>query len=42
MDRIDYQHKIIDILDDAVSELSGKEFEILIKSVERDLQEYKD
>lgn len=41
MDRIDYQHKIIDILDDAVSELSAEEFDILIKSVERDLQEYK-
>ena len=41
MDRIDYQNKIIEILDEAVSELPAKEFEIFLKSIERDLEEYK-
>lgn len=41
MDRIDYQNKIIDTLDEAVSELPAEEFEIFLKSIERDLEEYK-
>lgn len=42
MDRIDYQHKIIETLDDAIAELPAEEFERLIRSIERDLEEYKD
>ena len=41
MDRIDYQHKVIETLDEAISELPSEEFERLIRSIERDLEEYK-
>lgn len=41
MDRIDYQHEIIEILDEAVSKLPAKEFEILLKNIEKNLEEYK-
>lgn len=41
MDRIDYQNKIIEILDEAVSKLSVEEFDKLLKRVNEDLEEYK-
>ena len=39
--RIDYQNKIIEILDEAVSKLQAKEFEVFLENLEKDLEEYK-
>lgn len=41
MGRIDYQNKIIEILDEAVSKLQAKEFEVFLENLEKDLEEYK-
>ena len=41
MYRIDYQNKIIKILDEAVSKLSVEEFDKLLKRVSEDLEGYK-
>ena len=41
MDRIDYQNKIIKILDEAVSKLSVEEFDKLLKRGSEDLEGYK-
>lgn len=41
MDRIDYQVKIAEILDNALNELDFKQFDILIKSI-KEAMEYVD
>lgn len=41
MDRIDYEHKVIEILDEVFSNLPSVEYELFLKSMERILEEYK-
>lgn len=40
MDRLDYELKIIDILDEANSKLNSKEFEALLTRVEDAVNDY--
>lgn len=40
MDRLDYQVKIAEILDDAISELNAEDFDILIESIKEVIEDY--
>ena len=40
MDRIDYEDKISELLDDAVNELSVEEFDILLNRISEMLNDY--
>ncbi len=40
MDRIDYQNKIVEILDDALNELNSNDFDILIQRVKETIEDY--
>ena len=40
MDRIDYQVKISEILDEALNELDTDDFDILIESVKEVIEDY--
>lgn len=41
MDRLDYESEVIDILNEACSELNSQEFETLLRRVEEVLNFYK-
>lgn len=40
MDRIDYQTKIIEILDNALNELGTEEFDVFIQRIKEELENY--
>ena len=40
MDRIDYQTKIIEILDNALNELDTEEFDVFIQRIKEELENY--
>lgn len=40
MDRVDYQVKIAEILDEALTNLNTDEFDILIDSIEEVIEDY--
>lgn len=42
MNRFDFQKEFVELMNEAISQLSPSEFDIFIKRIENELEEYKD